>query len=191
MPNQNRMHETLHLPSAPTVLIVKTVPWFLEGWGGGNQGVQGCVEEITRTAASCDVRVAAAVRVRLCVCERRTNNLTRSDREKTIKQGSLSGSWAAVKMMGKCQIRTWGFVSPKIFFVSPPSNQTRRSLHNTRMSRLIPEMFRSHCAPVQAPLFSNKRPPLPSVVTVTATCSSHSDVFLFFFKKRRLCFNPF
>lgn len=174
MPNQKRMHETLHLPSAPTVLSVKTVPWFLEGWGGGNQGVQGCVEEITRTSQLWCQGGGGGVCVR--VCARRTNNLTRSDREKTIKQGSLSGSLAAVKMMGKCQICTWGFVSPK-FFVPPPSNQTRRSLHNTHMSHSIPEMFRSHCVSVQAPLFSNKRPPLPSVVTVTATCSSHNHVF--------------
>lgn len=58
--NYSSMQEILHLPSAPTVLSVKTVPWF----NGGKSGIQGLVEEVTKTAASCDVRVA------LCVCER-------------------------------------------------------------------------------------------------------------------------
>lgn len=52
------MHETLHLPSSPTVLNVKTAPWFLrQEWGGANQRV---------TLPSCGVRV---VRACVCVCE--------------------------------------------------------------------------------------------------------------------------
>lgn len=63
-------------------------------------------------------------------------------------------------------------------FCSPSIKSDKEEFtQHTHMSRLIPEMFRSHCVSVQAPLFSNKRPPLPSVVTVTATRSSRNHVF--------------
>lgn len=61
MPSQNRMHETLHLPSSPTVLSARTAPWFLRwGRGGANQRV---------TVASCGVKSGACLPACVRVCE--------------------------------------------------------------------------------------------------------------------------
>lgn len=74
------MQKTLHLPSAPTVLSVKTVPWCHSGRGvmGGR----------IRASARCDVSVMACV----CVCVRdkqpddgERETVRSEDREEAVK----------------------------------------------------------------------------------------------------------
>lgn len=120
MTNQNRMHETVHLPSSPTVLSVKTAPWFLrQERGGANQWV---------TLPSCGVRV---VRARVCEQDK--------EPDKTKKKVK---SWGIV---GLEQLRKWreeeGTSQNKEIREGRVNNTRAHTLPN-----LIFQTFHSHCA---------------------------------------------
>lgn len=135
MPSQNRMHETLHLPSSPTVLSARTAPWFLRrGRGGANQ------------RASCGVRVVpACLRACVCVCEQDEEPDKKKKKcQKKVKEWGIAGLEQLWEWRESVRSGRWGGNPPK------QCSQRGRSSKNTRTHTHVPNVifqtFHSHCA---------------------------------------------